>query len=724
MEIACGRYYCLINNDTYAEPDWLSKLVATIQCNPKIGAVGPKILFWKKFAFIEIKTRAGKMRKSEGLLDIASLEESASVYRKWFFTSGWGEEEALYGTTVRRFSETAQLWFPVCDGQTTVNFRIRALASTESRVEIGSPAAVALVSGALSAEEWTEFQLSFSDRVDHPTLQYLINNAASQVNEQGDVGDRGFGIPDDGTFDRTETVTALCGCAMLMRAEALKGKPIFASHFFAYFEDTELSLRIREVGYNLMYCPESIIYHKHASTSTENSPFFRYYVNRNRLLFLALHYPESLWREQLKTVRAHLNHVKIYYQTHEVSTEEREFGARIPSLLNDWNRLIPLIEQHRFFERRKQFPKIAIHNSFWNTLGGGEHHACVVAQALQQFGPVDLISENDFSIEALEKQFDIDLKFCRKRIISAPKLHHDAKTTQQYDIFVNSTYGSDLYNRGRLSYYIVSFPYRLNGRNRLARSFIKTYTRFLANSRFTAEWIKLWWGVESDVLYPSVFIPDIDFESISKEKRILHVGRFFREGHNKKQLELVRAFKALLDKGSLDKEWRLTLIGQVHQEQKDYFDSVKEEAEHYPIDIYVDLPLAQLRELYEKSAIYWHATGLNENLSKHPELYEHFGITTVEAMSYGCVPVVINAGGQPEVVSHGENGFLFNDEHELLRYSCRCARLLVSEPSKYKELSRAAFYTATKFSREEEKKNLISILQKDGFLLPQDYRLI
>ncbi len=44
---------------------------------------------------------------------------------------------------------------------------------------------------------------------------------------------------------------------------------------------------------------------------------------------------------------------------------------------------------------------------------------------------------------------------------------------------------------------------------------------------------------------------------------------------------------------------------------------------------------------------------------------EHFGITTGEAMSAGCVPVVINKGGQPEIVRDGVDGFVWNDSREL-----------------------------------------------------------
>jgi glycosyltransferase involved in cell wall biosynthesis len=58
----------------------------------------------------------------------------------------------------------------------------------------------------------------------------------------------------------------------------------------------------------------------------------------------------------------------------------------------------------------------------------------------------------------------------------------------------------------------------------------------------------------------------------------------------------------------------------------------------------------ELIKWYQKASIYWHGTGYRVNPKKEPEKVEHFGITTVEAMAAGNVPVVIGKGGQLEVV--------------------------------------------------------------------------
>ena len=716
VEVADGRYWCLVNNDMEVAPDWLRRMVEILQGSTQVGAVGPKIRFWKPFAqiHIQILDRKGTIRCDEN-----ALRASLTQYPKYFFGPEWTrktEGNACWAQLDGR----GILNIAVCEGQDLISLPLQT-DHPEVAVEIRSPQLSEVHRVQLRQGGLPRVNLDFRQARREGRLPYLINNAASEVDEQGNVRDRGFGKIDDGRFDQREVVSALCGGAMLIRPEALQGKPIFGSEFFAYFEDTDLSLRIREAGYRLLYAPDAVVYHKHASTSRENSAFFRFYVHRNRLLFLALHFPESQWRSVLAQEKDQLNHLYHYYASASVSEEEREFGKCIPTIFSDWERLLPRIQSGQFFQRKASFPRIGVYNNFWNTLGGGEHHAGVIAMALQRYGPVDLISEKEFSIQELERQFELDLKYCRKRILSPEALHHDPQCTGAYDLFINSTFGSDLHCHAKWAYYVVSFPFRLAGRD---PAFLDSYQGFWANSQYTASWIKRWWHKEGEVLYPSVAIPELPFSSIRKEKRILHVGRFFRSGHNKKQLELARAFTELIDSGALSRDWRLTFVGQVHWEQADYLEAVREAARGYPVDIQTDVPLSTLRSLFERSAIYWHGTGLGEEIDQRPELFEHFGITTVEAMSYACVPIVIDAGGQPETVRAGKDGFLFRDLEELKQYTERCARWFETDRPTFEQLSRCAYERARSFSRQAEIEGVHRLLAQDAVPFHQKASLL
>jgi len=70
-----------------------------------------------------------------------------------------------------------------------------------------------------------------------------------------------------------------------------------------------------------------------------------------------------------------------------------------------------------------------------------------------------------------------------------------------------------------------------------------------------------------------------------------------------------------------------------------------------PIEFAINATHEFLCELYAKSTIYWHAAGYGVDEHKNPELTEHFGISIVEAVSAGCIPIVVPSGGQVEIVS-------------------------------------------------------------------------
>jgi glycosyltransferase involved in cell wall biosynthesis len=78
-------------------------------------------------------------------------------------------------------------------------------------------------------------------------------------------------------------------------------------------------------------------------------------------------------------------------------------------------------------------------------------------------------------------------------------------------------------------------------------------------------------------------------------------------------------------------------------------------------------------DLFATSKLFWHATGLGEDVETHPWVFEHFGITTVEAMAAGCVPVVIAKAGQKEIVRPGIDGYLFTTLAELQAHSAAVA---------------------------------------------------
>jgi len=158
---------------------------------------------------------------------------------------------------------------------------------------------------------------------------------------------------------------------------------------------------------------------------------------------------------------------------------------------------------------------------------------------------------------------------------------------------------------------------------------------------------------------------------------------------------MIRVFKQLYDENKTLHDWEYHLVGGVSSSIKDqsYLNKCQREANGYPIYFHVNVPFRVLKESYERCKVYWHATGLGENENKHPECMEHFGTTTVEAMSAGCVPVVINKGGQPEIVRNMIDGFLWDSTEELKKYTFE----LVNNETLWTKMSRLAIKRSRKF---------------------------
>ncbi len=82
------------------------------------------------------------------------------------------------------------------------------------------------------------------------------------------------------------------GCCMLIKREAILQVGLLNEQFFAYFEDVEWSLRVREKGFEIALAPKAFIYHEAGASSKKKheegtlSPRVFYYHVRNQFLLI------------------------------------------------------------------------------------------------------------------------------------------------------------------------------------------------------------------------------------------------------------------------------------------------------------------------------------------------------------------------------------------------------------------------------------------------------
>jgi glycosyltransferase involved in cell wall biosynthesis len=179
----------------------------------------------------------------------------------------------------------------------------------------------------------------------------------------------------------------------------------------------------------------------------------------------------------------------------------------------------------------------------------------------------------------------------------------------------------------RSLYYL---PYRFYERKK-ARS---NKPLILSNSNYTAEAIRKFVGATASVLYPPIpeafFANDCDlrhkedlvvsFARISPEKRLSTIPCVARLTNEKIRFLII---------GTLESPSALNEILRLAKENN-VSDRVK---------VMTSIPLEEARQCLRKAKVFF-----------HPTRGEHFGITIVEAMASGCIPVVHNSGGPKEFV--------------------------------------------------------------------------
>ncbi len=104
--------------------------------------------------------------------------------------------------------------------------------------------------------------------------------------------DRGFKEKDIGQFGNIEEISSIPNTAVIYRRNVFKNVGYFDEDFNMYLEDVDFSYRCKKYGYKLLYVPSAVCVHEFHGVASEE--FIMNQIERNRLLFIAKHFPEKL----------------------------------------------------------------------------------------------------------------------------------------------------------------------------------------------------------------------------------------------------------------------------------------------------------------------------------------------------------------------------------------------------------------------------------------------
>ncbi|MGQ9673336.1 MAG: glycosyltransferase family 4 protein [Candidatus Aminicenantales bacterium] len=358
-------------------------------------------------------------------------------------------------------------------------------------------------------------------------------------------------------------------------------------------------------------------------------------------------------------------------------------------------------------------PTLALYDHAIHFIGGAQKYGLTLAAALEDIFDITILANQEVSHQNFLDWYNLDLSRCPIKVLKLPyyeakkathldpalvtsqepnPFHPVSRESGNYDIFVNNSMNEMVYPLANVSVLICHFP------ERRPRTYFYAdrYDCIVFNSRYTSEWIEKKWKIPAhEHIYPYVEARK-SVEEKPKKKIILSVARFEVEG-TKRQKEMIETFLRL---DTLYPEaaagWKFILAGGSSPDNQylSLLETLVGKSPRPPIEFKVNISAAELESLYDEATLFWHLCGL---IQDDPSAVEHFGMTTIEAMQHGVVPIVYDGGGLREIVDDGVNGFRVKSTAALLERTLE----LFQSPELVHRLAEAAQKKAQEFSREK-----------------------
>ncbi len=283
VQEAQGELIVFLNNDTVVDENWLDKLVHRVDSDLSLSVIVSKVLFFPKYVSLKINSPIFNPNET-GLSD-----DNRRLGVRVLFGHDWSESTGVLsvagfhgiekdGDEEWRWSEgNAELWVPLSYGkgeafELVVDTPIELLGK-DLNIRIGAQERNIVIDGGRHA-------LAFELRDDE--IFDVVNSAGSDLTDKGLCEEIGIYEIDSEKHGIAREVSAFSGCSVLVRKEVFEELSGFDAAFFAYYEDTDLSWRIRKRGGKIFYEPQSVARHHRSSTSGEQSAFFCFQIYRNK----------------------------------------------------------------------------------------------------------------------------------------------------------------------------------------------------------------------------------------------------------------------------------------------------------------------------------------------------------------------------------------------------------------------------------------------------------
>ncbi len=436
-------------------------------------------------------------------------------------------------------------------------------------------------------------------------------------------------------FKKPAVVDYLTAAAIMIKRDVIEKLGLFDTRYFMYFEDMDLCYRYKKNGYISVLLPNVKIVHIGGQSGLNNS-------QNNVLLYKEIHRSKYLF---LQNVTNGLTAYTLF-----------QLGKIIP--------VFTKIKRKIKIWGMDKSKRIAIYSNAWDaTGGGGIVYVLAIAKILSKKGfDVTVFFNDKVLLREIYSRYEasgLKIKILKRKAMPLfSQIYFALMERMHFDAVILQSLSIPRLTFVKKSFILCDFP---NGKVETIseRVRLKSWKNIMVNSEYTKDWVRNYWKREATVFYPPIEIPT----SLNQTRNLdlVCIGRFNNGKRSKRQDIVIAVFKDLIAMGYAG--INLHVLGYVQDEG--YLNKLKETAVGFPVFFYGNCPNLKRVEILNQSALFISACGYENNENAAPMLVEHYGISVVEAMSQGCIPVVVGKGGHNETVDHGKNGYHWNTKEEL-----------------------------------------------------------
>lgn len=131
-----------------------------------------------------------------------------------------------------------------------------------------------------AAEQNPQYNFFTSRQIQYNT-PHLLDGAGDEYHVSGLAWRRFYNYPEEEHGMNRDEVFGVCAAAAMYRKEDFLKVGGFDEDYFSYFEDVDLSFRLRLAGGRCLYVPDAVVHHVGSASTGKLSDFVVYHGHRN-----------------------------------------------------------------------------------------------------------------------------------------------------------------------------------------------------------------------------------------------------------------------------------------------------------------------------------------------------------------------------------------------------------------------------------------------------------